>query len=149
MNGPSDYSTMLTPKRQQPYRQCLLFFLLAVLSVITTSGCSSRSYVQHLASDAILIVPHQSTQKEIVSLLGQPEQRKKLSDGAEEWIYFQTKQSFLRKTPYIGKKFGHEAYDLVIIHFKGDLVTSSTYRLLTEEEFKASGIKSENQLNAK
>nr|MBF0221808.1 hypothetical protein [Desulfobulbaceae bacterium] len=123
---------------------CLMTFTL--LTVIP--GCSSKDQIRHLASDAILIVPQQSTSKEVLSLLGQPVQRRELADGTEEWIYFHKNQSLLRKTPFIGDKFGREEFDLVIIHIKADIVKSCTYRLLTEEDFKSSGIKSDHQLHA-
>ena len=140
---------MTTFQQQQHFKQWGVQLLLALALVTFLPSCSSRNHVRHLASDAILIVPHQSTQKEVISLLGHPEQRRNLANGVEEWIFVQTQQSFLRKTPYIGTSLGRADFDIVVIYFKNKLVTSSTYRQLTEEEFKASGIKSANQLNAK
>ena len=127
-------------------------YFLAIISLsflIFFAGCASRSYVRHLASDACLIVPQQSTAKETLSLLGQPDEKRNLSDGTEEWIYFENQKSLLRKMPYLGPKLGYENFDLVIVHVKGEIVSSCTYRRLTEEEFKDSGIKSDHQLNAK
>jgi len=113
------------------------------------AGCASRSYVRHLTSDACLIVPQKTPPQEVIALLGPPDQRSKLSDGTEEWVYFEVNKSFLRKTPFIGDKLGQEDFDLVVVLIKNDLVTSCTYRLLKEDEFKASGIKSDTLLNEK
>jgi hypothetical protein len=123
--------------------------LLTISSFAIFAGCSSHSYVRHLASDASLIVPQKSTTQEVVSLLGQPDQRRSLIDGTEELVYFQTNKSFLRSMPFIGDKIGQEEFDLVVVLVKQDVVISCTYRLLKEEEFWDSGIKSDVQLNAK
>lgn len=80
--------------------------------------------------------------------MGQPDRRSQLDDGAEEWIYFQNNKSLLRRMPYLGDKLGSESFDLVIVHLRSDLVTSCTYRLLTEKEFKAAEIKSDNEFDA-
>ena len=139
----------MTKLCQRQLGTCRRHFLLVTLCLFTLlAGCSSREQVRHLASDASLIVPQQSTATEVISLLGQPDQRRTLADETEEWIYYYSEQSLLRKTPFIGKKIGHENYDLIIIYLKSDRVTSSTYRLLSESEFKSSGIKSDNQLHA-
>lgn len=132
------------PHRLQTF--LLPFFLLIALCM---AGCSSHTYVRHLASDASLVIPNQSTQKEIKGFMGFPDQTKKMADGTEQWVYFQTNKSTLRKTPYFGDKLGHENYDVVLITFSGETVSQCTYRLLTEKEFQESGIQSDGQLNAR
>ena len=140
---------MTSSENHLTHRSWVVHLLLALVFCTFIPSCLSRNNVRHLASDAILIVPQLSTSDEVISLLGQPDQRRKIAGGTEEWIYFQTKQSFLRKTPYIGTKFGSADFDLIVIHLNAGLVTSSTYRLLTEAEFNSFGIKSDNQLNEK
>ncbi len=119
-----------------------LFFLCAALFL---TSCSSQPYVRHLASDVSLIVPQETTKKQILSFMGQPDQKRDLSESSEEWTYFQTNKSALRKTPYVGHRIGSENYDVVMVVFNGDIVQTSTYRLLNENEFAESGIKSDVQ----
>ena len=140
---------MTNSENRLTHRPWVAYLLLALIFITFLPSCSSRKTVRHLASDAILIVPQLSTSDEVISLLGQPDQRRKIAGETEEWIYFQTKKSFLRKTPYVGAKFGSADFDLIVVHLKAGLVTSSTYRQLTEVEFNSFGIKSDNQLNDK
>ncbi len=108
---------------------------LIVFVGIMLAACSSTTYVRHLASDASLIVPLQTTRKEVLNYLGPPDYQLKLADG-NEWIYFQGNKSLLRKTPYIGYKFGREDYDLLEIFLKNNVVQSRAYRLFNERQFK-------------
>ena len=110
------------------------------------NSCGPRNYVRHLASDASLVVPLHSAKKDVLTFMGQPDQRRTLSVAQEEWIYLQTNKSMLRKTPYLGPKVGSQDYDVVIIVFNDDLVNSCTYRMYNEQEFEESGIKESNPL---
>lgn len=112
--------------------------LLTALTLI--GGCSSKEYVRHLASDACLVTPQQSTKKEIQAYFGPPDKKTMLSTGNEEWTYFQQNKSLLRKTPYVGTKLGTENYDVLIVVFRADTVEACQYRLLTDKEFKESKI---------
>jgi hypothetical protein len=115
--------------------------LLCILIAITLSaGCTSKEYVRHLASEACLITPHQSTQKEVSAYFGPPDKKQALGNGQEEWTYFQQNKSLLRKTPYIGEKLGTQDYDVMVVVFQGDVVASCQYRMFTEAEFKESHI---------
>ncbi|MFW8599893.1 hypothetical protein ACOHYD_00210 [Desulfobacterota bacterium M19] len=109
-------------------------FLIAFVAIML-AACSSTTYVRHLASDAALIVPRQTTSKEVLNYLGPPDYQLKLANGLE-WIYFQGNKSLLRKTPYIGYKFGREDYDLLEIFLKDNVVQSRVYRLFNERQFK-------------
>lgn len=115
--------------------------LLCLLIVSTLSaGCTSKEYVRHLASEACLITPQQSTKKEIKAYFGFPDKKQTLGNGQEEWTYFQENKSLLRKTPYIGERLGTDEYDVMVIVFQGDVVVSCQYRMFTEKEFKESHI---------
>lgn len=115
--------------------------LLGLLALMTVSaGCSSKEYVRHLASDACLITPQQSTKQNIQAYLGPPDKKQTMASGHEEWTYFQQNKSLLRKTPYIGPKLGSEQYDVMTVVFRGEIVDACQYRMFTEEEFKASRI---------
>lgn len=115
-----------------------LFCLLAVL--LLSAACGHKEYVRHLASDACLISPQQSTRQEVQSYFGPPDKKQALADGNEEWTYFQQNKSFLRKTPYIGEKIGSEHFDVMIVVFRGDVVDACQYRMFTDTEFKESHI---------
>ncbi len=108
---------------------------LIVFAGIMLAACSSTTYVRHLASDASLIIPRQTTSKEVLNYLGPPDYQLKRADGIE-WIYFQGNKSLLRKTPYIGYKFGREDYDLLEIFLKNSVVQSRVYRLFNERQFQ-------------
>lgn len=115
---------------------CLLFGLSLSL------GCSSREYVRHLPSDASLVTPQQTTKAELNAYLGPPEKKQALTDGREEWTYFQQNKSLMRKTPYLGATFGlgSEHYDVMVVVFQGEVVASCQYRMFTKEEFDQSHI---------
>ena len=110
--------------------------LLVILAL--AAGCSSHRYVRHLASDACLVTPQKTSKKEILSYFGPPDEKQTLSDGGEEWSYFQQNKSLLRKTPYVGKRLGTEDYDVMVLTFHGDTVATCQYRMFNEKEFKAS-----------
>jgi len=123
-----------------------LFTFVLLIIGLALGGCSSGNYVRHLASDASLVVPLQSTKKDIMSYLGPPDNRQTGADG-ERWIYYQRHKSLLRKLPYIGDKMGYEDYDVLIITFQGDLVKSCTFRMFNEKELKDSKLKSINSVD--
>ena len=125
----------------------LFTFILLIIAPALVS-CSSGHYVRHLASDACLVTPQQSTKQDVMSYLGPPDNRQTGVDG-ERWIYYQRHESMLRKTPYIGDKLGYENYDVVIITFKGDLAKSCTYRMFNQQEFKDSKLKNINYVDKK
>ncbi len=123
------------------HRKGLLLLLLFFL-VIPVAGCSfHHEPVRHLASDAALIVPGQTTRQEVLAFLGEPDERRQAENGEQVWIYVQVTESFLRKTPYIGKRLGSEEYNVMNISFAGNIVTSCVYRLFNEEEYQPSGKK--------
>ena len=108
-----------------------LFFLLA--------ACSAREPVRHLSSDVCLVMPEKTTRQEVLSFMGNPDQRQVLPDGEEKWIYSRVQKSFWRKTPWIGKKLGFETYDIVTVTFRGNKVFTCVYRELDEKEFNDNG----------
>ncbi len=106
-----------------------------LLVIFFFTGCSSNTYVRHLASDACLITPQQSSKKDVMEYMGPPDNRRTDSAG-EQWIYYQRHQSFLRKTPYVGEKIGSEDYEAMIVTFTGDIVKTCVYHTYSEQEFK-------------
>ena len=114
--------------------------IIVLAAPLILAGCFHKAPISHIASDISLIIPNQTTKQEILSYMGYPAQKKAVSADEEEWLYYQANNSFLRKTPLVGGKLGQTQYDMAIIRFSDDVVTSSQFRDLTEEEFKQLGI---------
>ena len=104
-----------------------------------TVGCAKKN-VRHLASDVCLVTPEVTTKEQVLSYLGQPDEQNEMADGGETWIYYDTKKTALRDTPYIGDKIGDKKYEMVKVTFGGDIVQTCVYRLLSEEEFVQGGL---------
>ena len=84
--------------------------------------------------------PEESTKKQVLAYLGQPNNQYNMEDGSELWVYYDVKKSTLRDTPYIGDKIGEKKYEMVKVTFKGEVVQTCVYRSLTEEEFHETGL---------
>jgi len=108
-------------------------------ALILLSGCASHE-VRHLASDACLVVPGQTDQQQVLGLMGSPDDKVNLKNGAEQWIYYQSQKSLLRKTPYVGGKLGEEKFEVLYVTFEDGKVGECVYRHFGEEEFDKFGI---------
>ena len=109
--------------------------VLCVVLFMGMTGCAKKN-VRHLASDVCLVSPEKTTKEQVLTYLGQPDEQYEMADGSETWIYYDVQKTALRDTPYIGDKFGDKKYETVKVTFRGDIVQTSVYRLLTEEEFE-------------
>ena len=116
-----------------------LLFLLGLLVGLVVSGCAGQE-IRHLASDACLIVPGQMDRQQVLALMGPPDQRVELAEGGEQWRYFQSQKSLLRRTPYVGEKLGDEKVDVLTITFQAAKVGQCVYRQLERQEFDQLGI---------
>lgn len=105
---------------------------------ISLSGCA-RKNVRHLASDASLVVPEQTTREQVLSYLGQPDEHYATADGGETWVYYALRKDFLAKTPYIGDRIGEQQYETVRVTFNGDVVRTCEFRFLTKKEAQQNG----------
>lgn len=115
---------------------------LIYIFFILIFGCSSKMPVRHLTSDICMIVPENNSKNEVLTKLGKPDIIKNESTSNEMWFYFQVHKSFTKKIPLVGRKFGHEEYDLVSITFNDNQVQKCIYRSLSKEEiFNKYGIK--------
>ena len=122
------------------YKKWFIVAVVLCLSlVLGTAGCA-RKNVKHLASDVGLITPGTSTKQDVVNYLGQPNSEYKMPDGGLLWVYYETKKTMLRDTPYIGGKIGEETYEVVKVTFNGDIVQTIGYRSMSEEDFKETGL---------
>ncbi len=113
---------------------CLAAFVLA--------GCVNNP-VRHLASDAALITPGTSTKSDVLTYLGDPDERQEKAAGPERWLYYEEERSAAQRTFYIGKWFGPKSVSRVIITFDGDTVADIQYNATESGEFEETGSKSE------
>jgi len=118
-------------------RSTLLIFLL--LSVVLTVTACSNKQVRYLASDVCLVEHDKTTKQEVLSYLGQPDEQYVKPTGEEVWVYYDAKKSMLSNTPYIGDRVGDEKVEMVTVTFTGNIVRTSVYRSMSEEEFKQYG----------
>ena len=117
----------------------MLTVALLLALFMSLGGCAKKN-VRHLASDVCLITPDKTTKDEVLAYLGQPDAQHQMADGSEIWEYYEEKKKLLHDTPYIGDKFGDKKYETVRVAFRGDIVKTCIYRMLTEEEFAEGGL---------
>ena len=114
----------------------LVLLFLIFFSVL--SACSNKQ-VRYLASDVCMISPEKTTKQEVLGILGQPNEQYAEPTGEEVWVYYNAKTDLISETPYIGDKVGDEQFEMVKVTFVNNIVRSSVYRSLSEEEYKQYG----------
>lgn len=110
-----------------------LYIVVSFTLILLLGGCQTRP-VRHLASDATLITPGQSTREEVTRYLGEPDGRRTVSAGVEEYVYQETKQGEFAKLPLLGSFWDNEGYELLIITIKDDKVTDTEFRTYDEDD---------------
>ena len=110
-----------------------LYFLIGLTLLLLLSGCYSKP-VRHLVSDASLIKAGESTRIDVLQYLGEPNGRRMVGPGVEEFVYHEGKRNFLQRTPVVGSMMDAEGYELLIITLTGDLVTDSEFRTFKKGE---------------
>ena len=118
-------------------RSTLLVFLF--LSVVLTVTACSNKQVRYLASDVCMISPEKTTKQEVLGILGQPDEQYVEPTGEEVWVYYDAKESLISDTPYIGDKIAEDQFEMVKVTFVDNIVRTSVYRSLSEEEYKQYG----------
>lgn len=103
--------------------------------LLLLSGCFSKP-VRHLASDASLIRAGESTRQDVLLYLGEPNSRRSVGPGVEEFIYYEDKRNLLQRTPLVGGLLDAEGYDLLVVTLTGDRVTGSEFRTFTKGEME-------------
>lgn len=110
--------------------------MLVIISIgIWLTGCAATAPMKHLSSDVCLVMPESTTKTEVLSFLGEPDQKTSSPGGDETWIYFKEHKDLIRKMPLIGEQFGTLNYETVAISFIGSKVRTCTYRQLDPTEF--------------
>lgn len=125
-------------KTEKAFSVLLIIFLGTI-----AFSCSSKTPVKNLTSDICLIIPENNTKEDVQAILGKPDiiRFNEQNGKAEEWIYYQSHKSFLKKMPLVSKKFGTEEYDVVIVTFRNERVTACFYRSLVKDELSEHGVK--------
>ena len=110
-----------------------LGFVLSLILLFLLSGCYSKP-VRHLASDAALIKPGQSTVNDVQRYLGEPNGHREISPGVVEYVYYENRPGFLGTAPVVGKWVDPVGYEMIIITLEKDLVTNCEFRTFNEAD---------------
>ena len=107
--------------------------LLCLFVLLLVVGCSGKP-VRHLASDASLIRPGQSTRQDVLRYLGEPDGRRTVAAGVEEFVYYQNRDGALRKLPLVGSWVDPNGYEMIVVTLQGDLVQGCEFRVFNESD---------------
>lgn len=107
--------------------------LILPLCLFLFSGCYSKP-VRHLASDASLLKPGVSTQKDVLLYLGEPNGQRTVSPGIEEYVYYEEQRGTLGKTPVVGSWIGGDGYEMIVVTITGNVVTDCQFRTFSEAD---------------
>jgi len=110
----------------------MIIVMLAGLALL--AGCSYKP-VRHLASDAALIKAGESTRKEVLRYLGEPDGRRTVAPGVEEFVYAETQQGIWGSLPVVKRWADPARQEMVVITLNGDQVTNCEFRLSEKGEF--------------
>ncbi|WP_306546778.1 hypothetical protein [Desulfobulbus sp.] len=113
-------------------RSTLFMFFLALLLL---SGCYSKQ-VRHLASDAALIKPGQSSVKDVQKYLGEPNGRREISPGVSEYVYYEDRPGLFGNMPVLGPMAGPGGYEMIVVTIEKDMVSNCEFRNFNESDRK-------------
>lgn len=113
-------------------RPPLFVFLLALLVL---GGCHTKQ-VRHLASDAALIKPGQTTVKEVQKYLGEPNGRREVAPGVSEFVYYEDRPGMFGNMPVLGSMTGPAGYEMIVITIDKEIVTNTEFRSFNESDRK-------------
>ena len=108
-----------------------LIYVIVISLVL--AGCYGKP-VRHLASDAALIKPGESTREDVLTYLGEPDEQEILSEGVEKWVFREYESSMLKSTPVVGRYFGPPDYGTVTVILKNNIVAKCIYGAYDHEE---------------
>nr|WP_321466138.1 hypothetical protein [uncultured Desulfobulbus sp.] len=107
------------------YVLLLLFLLLG--------GCQSKQ-VRHLASDASLIKPGQSTLQDVQRYLGEPDNRREVGPGVTEYVYYENRPGMFGNMPMVGSMVDPSGYEMIVVTVKNDSVINCEFRNFSESD---------------
>ena len=109
-------------------------FLLC-LALVLLGGCHSKP-VRHLASDAALIKPGQTTMNDVRKFLGEPNGRREVSPGVVEVVYHEERPGLFGTMPVLGSLAGSDGYEMIVITLQNDLVTECEFKTFNKSDHK-------------
>lgn len=109
------------------------FILAGLAAVCLLCGCYSKP-VRHLASDASLIRAGESTRQDVLRYLGEPNGRRTVAPGVEEFVYYEEQRGMVQRMPFVGTFMGTEGHEMLLLTLSGDMVTDSVFRTFKEDE---------------
>lgn len=101
------------------------------LALLLCCSCSSRP-VSYFASDACLIKKWETTQADVLALLGKPHSVDNQSEGLQIWYYYNVAETFVNKIPYLGERLATREIETIKIDFKGQIVSDCCYTVKSE-----------------
>ena len=104
-----------------------------MLMSLVVAGCYNKP-VRHLASDAALIKPGESTREDVLTFLGEPDEQEILGEGIEKWVFREYESSMLKGAPVVGKYFGAPDYGTVTVILKNNIVAKCLYGAYDDED---------------
>jgi hypothetical protein len=107
--------------------------LVGLALLLLLGGCYTKP-VRHLASDASLIRAGESTRQDVLRYLGEPNGRRTVSPGVEEFVYYEEQRDLIQRTPLVGPFLGTEGNEMLMLTLTGDLVTDSVFRTFRKDE---------------
>jgi hypothetical protein len=113
-------------------RSTLFIFFLGLFLL---AGCYTKP-VRHLASDAALIKPGQTTVKELQTYLGEPDGRREVAPGVSEFVYHEDRPGMFGNMPVLGPMVGTSGYEMIIVTIENELVTGTEFRNFNESDRK-------------
>ena len=111
-----------------------LFYISTFVLALSLTACSGVP-TRHLVSDVAMIQVGQTSREEVVKLMGDPDSKRMVSEGTEEWIYYEEARATMQNAPFVGGMFDPDGYHMVVITLSGDTVSLCRYSGYDDDEF--------------
>ncbi|MGI6656050.1 MAG: hypothetical protein ACOX5Z_04355 [Desulfobulbus sp.] len=108
--------------------------LIALLAAILLLGGCSSTPVRHLASDAALVTPGQSTEDEMRKYLGEPNGQRDIAPGVREYVYHEDQPGLFGSMPLLGSATGPAGYEMIVVTVSQGLVTDCEFRTFNKSD---------------
>ncbi|MDX9833831.1 MAG: hypothetical protein RBT36_01290 [Desulfobulbus sp.] len=111
----------------------ILLLLFAALFLL--GGCHGKQ-IRHLASDAALIKPGESTIRDVQKYLGEPNGRRDVAPGVAELVYYEDRPGFFGNVPVLGSMTSSTGYEMIVVTLENDQVTDCEFRTFNKKDHK-------------
>ena len=103
-----------------------IFLPIVACTLLFLTSCAGTP-VRNLASDAALIKAGETSRRELLNLLGEPDERQIGRDKQETWIYHEKETSWLKSTPVVGRLFSPRKEESLVVSIRDNVVFSARY----------------------